>query len=106
MKFANVAQAVVDGAKLVARHPGTYLDYAWAVGRRFCFGIMCIALLASKFVHIYAHFTSLPPSVLLLWGSTFFLQDIFIIFLVRGLTRDIEWRVLRIAAAVVTIFCT
>lgn len=106
MKLANVAQAALEGAKLVARHPGTYLDYAWAVGRRFCFGIMCIALLASKLVHIYAHYTSLAPSVLLLWGSTFFLQDILIIFLVRGLTRDIEMRVLRIAAAVFTIFFT
>lgn len=106
MKLSRIAHAGLEGAKLIAKHPGTYIEYAWAAGRRFCFAIIFIALLASKFIHIYAHYTSLPPSILLLWGSTFFLQDIFLIFLARGLTCDIQWRVPRIAAAILTVFCT
>lgn len=106
MKFAQLAQAGLDGARLVARYPGTYLDYAWDACRRFCFAVIALALVASKMTHVYAHITSLPVSVLLVWGSTFFLQDIFIIFLARGLTRDIHWKVPRIGAALVTIFCT
>lgn len=106
MQFSRIARTGLDGAKLVARYPGTYLDAAWSALRKFCFAVIFLALIAAKMTHIYAHITSLPVSVVLVWGITFFLQDIIIIFLARGLTAEFQWKTVRIAAAVVTLFCT
>lgn len=106
MNLSRIASAVWDAAVLVAKHPGPYLEHFWTVTRKFCFGVIFIALIAAKCFHLYAHLTSLPLSVYLVWGCTFFLQDIFLIFLARGLTADIHWHIPRIVAALLTVACT
>lgn len=67
--------------------------------RRFCFSIICFAVVLSKVVHIWAHFNSLPPAKLILWGLTFFAQDLALIYILRNLVQPAHlkpWRILDI----------
>ncbi|KJZ73915.1 hypothetical protein HIM_06583 [Hirsutella minnesotensis 3608] len=53
--------------------------------RRFVFAFVCLAVFASKLVHIGAHLSALTGSSLRLWGLSFFAQDMILLLLLRFL---------------------
>ncbi|KAJ6172309.1 hypothetical protein N7470_001376 [Penicillium chermesinum] len=61
----------------------------WELSRKFWFSFLCIVTICAKLLHIYAHWDSIPLTQLLLWGSTFFLQDI--IFLMIGYVLTLHY---------------
>ncbi|KAL1959706.1 hypothetical protein VTO42DRAFT_1292 [Malbranchea cinnamomea] len=70
---------------------------------RYCFSAFFTSVLCSKIVHLYAHASSISISTFLIWGSTFFLQDVVLIFLVWFLVQRFQWRWSRIVASFVVI---
>lgn len=87
----------------VARSPQLYLDRAWSASRSYFFSVTFISLVLSKIFHICVHLRSLTPPSLLAWGPTFFLTDVLLILIARGLARSFQWRSCRDVAAVVTV---
>ena len=87
----------------VARSPQLYLDRAWSASRAFLFSVTFISLVLSKFFHVCVHLKSLTPPSLLVWGPTFFLTDVLLILIARGLARSFQWRSCRDVAAGVTV---
>lgn len=83
--------------------PQSYIDRGWAASRKFLFSVIFVSLVLSKIFHICVHLRSLTASSLLAWGSTFFLVDILLILIARGLTRLFEWRTCRDVAALLTV---
>ena len=53
--------------------------------RRFIFSLAAVALLSSKLAHVYCHVSALPALHLLLWGSSFYLQDTLLLLLLYSL---------------------
>ena len=75
----------------------------WEISRKFWFGFLTIAIICAKLLHVYAHADSVPLGKLILWGPTFFVQDIIFLLLAFALTRDFERRWIRISGAVAVI---
>ena len=80
----------------------SYIDRFWAASRKCLFSIIFVSLVLSKIFHLCTYLGSLTgPS--LVWVPTFFLVDILLILIARGLTRWFEWRACRDVAAAVTV---
>ncbi|KAJ5641502.1 hypothetical protein N7490_005502 [Penicillium lividum] len=75
----------------------------WDIARKFWFTFLFITVICAKLLHIYAHWDSVPLNQLILWGSTFFLQDFFFLLAGYALTRDFQWRIARILAGLVVV---
>ncbi|KAJ5765647.1 hypothetical protein N7520_005206 [Penicillium odoratum] len=76
----------------------------WEIARKFWFTFLFITVICAKLLHIYAHWDSVPLNQLILWGSTFFLQDFFFLLAGYALTRDFQWIIARILAGLVVVF--
>ncbi|KAJ6103349.1 hypothetical protein N7486_005776 [Penicillium sp. IBT 16267x] len=77
----------------------------WDIARKFWFTFLFLTVICAKVLHIYAHWDSVPPKKLILWGSTFFLQDFFFLLAGYALTQNFQWRIARILAGLVVV-CT
>lgn len=86
---------IARNARHAARHP----DILVLGPRPYCFSLIFLSLICAKLAHLHAHWNSLPLSKLIIWGSTFFVQDVLLIFLVRLMCRDGGWKVVRVLAA-------
>jgi Na+/glutamate symporter len=69
--------------------------------RPFLFTAFTVALLSAKVLHLYAHGKSIIFIGLLVWGPTFFAQDVLLILLARLLAGRFERQRTAIATAVV-----
>ncbi|KAL4892221.1 alkaline-phosphatase-like protein [Aspergillus ambiguus] len=78
-------------------------DLFWDFSRRYFFALAVLALLGAKALHLYAHLHSLPFPKFLLWGITFFFQDVIAILLLRIATRKMRHKSLAVVAAIVVI---
>lgn len=103
MNFSKLSSLVDQLVRVIRDSPAHTFDRWWHASRKFFFTLTFIALVWAKLLHIYAHLYSLPPSKFLLWGPTFFFQDVIFIFLVRLFTQTITWRPGAILAAVCTV---
>lgn len=106
MQFSSKLQGLREKFRpsvLFTISPQPYVDRGWAASRKFLFSVIFVSLVLSKIFHICAHLKSLTLPSLLAWGPTFFLVDILLILIARGLTRAFEWRTCRDVAAVVTV---
>ncbi|KAF7165035.1 hypothetical protein CNMCM5623_009387 [Aspergillus felis] len=103
MYLSKLTSLVDQLVRIIRDSPAHTFDRWWNVSRKFFFALTFISLIWAKFLHIYAHLYSLPPSKLLLWGPTFFFQDVIFILLVRLLTQTIPWRPGAIFAALCTV---
>lgn len=82
---------------------GIQSAFNWDVSRKFLFGFLLISIICAKILHIYAHYDSIPPIKLLLWGSTFFGQDALFLVAAHFVTRNFEQRWARILAGAVVV---
>ncbi|KAJ5097641.1 hypothetical protein N7456_008362 [Penicillium angulare] len=89
---------------LPARAVKSTLD--WDIARKFWFSFLFLTVLCAKFLHIYAHWDSVPMKKLLLWGSTFFLQDYIFLAIGYVLTQNFRSRVVRVVAGLVVVVTT
>lgn len=101
---------LADGCDLAARLVGIvagyvaqHFDALQRAVRRYCFAIIFTTLCCAKLLHLYSHRRSLLLSQFLLWGPTFFLQDIIFILLARILFQHVQWKWARIATTVISI---
>lgn len=70
---------------------------------RFCFSLFATSLLSSKLVHLYAHASSISIPAFLIWGCTFFLQDVILIAIVWFLSQQFRRPWARIVAPLLVI---
>ena len=107
MKLANCLHAVVRRliplAQRLRASPGHFFDACWEFSRRYFFTVALFALLSAKVLHLYAHIYSLPPPKFLLWGITFFFQDVCVLILIRIFTQRLPWRPVAMASAFIVI---
>jgi hypothetical protein len=97
-KVRDVALYALD----VAQDPQLHLDRGWQASRKYFFSVIFIAIALSKCFHIAVHIKSLSLFAFLIWGPTFFLVDVLLILLARGLTRSWKfplWRYLAVFAS-------
>ncbi|KAL4768212.1 hypothetical protein BDW60DRAFT_219933 [Aspergillus nidulans var. acristatus] len=83
--------------------PAAFFDVFWDWTRRFFFTLSLLALFSAKSLHLYAHLHSLPADKFLLWGVTFFTQDVACTLLIRICTQKFPWRWLDALAALIVI---
>jgi hypothetical protein len=83
--------------------PIDFFDAFWNWTRRFFFTLGFLALFSAKTLHLYAHLHSLPAHKFLLWGFTFYTQDVAFTFFIRMLTQKFPWRWLDAVGAVLAI---
>lgn len=85
------------------QYAGRHFDTFQVVSRRYAFTLIALALCCAKLVHLYSHRNSLLPSKFLAWGVTFFFQDVVVIFLARGLTRNFRRKWVQIITTILAI---
>lgn len=67
----------------VYQSPGRTLEVFWNFSRCYFYALAFWSLFCAKFLHLYAHLHSLPPSKLFAWEITFYFQDVVILLLLR-----------------------
>jgi hypothetical protein len=107
MKLANTLHSVLRRWTPVLHKfrssPGEAFDFFWDFSRRYFFTLAFISLFGAKLLHLFAHIHSLPASKFLLWGVTFFFQDVMILLLFRTLAQKVPWRPVAALGAVIVI---
>lgn len=83
--------------------PSRWFDVFWPASRKYWFSLLFISVICAKALRIYSHLNSLTLDRFLLWGSTFFLQDIFCILIAQFLCQKFHSRWVRVFVALVTI---
>lgn len=78
----------------------------WDSTRRYLFSVIFISVVVSKILHIYTHTYYLTLNRFLVWGSTFFLQDVVFLLIARALARSFQRSALRIMAGVAIVFAS
>ncbi|KAJ5132869.1 hypothetical protein N7448_007027 [Penicillium atrosanguineum] len=86
--------------------PSQWFDVYWPASRQYWFSLLFISVICAKALRIYSHLNSLTLDRFLLWGSTFFLQDIFCILIAQFLCQDFYSRGVRVFVALVTILAS
>jgi hypothetical protein len=93
MKVVHAVQSYFShGIRRVRVSPAETLDAVWDFARRYFFTLAFLSLFSAKCLHLYAHLYSLPAPRFVLWGITFFFQDVAILLLFRILAQKIAWR--------------
>ncbi|KAG0153655.1 hypothetical protein PDIDSM_2309 [Penicillium digitatum] len=95
-----------DGSRNFLRKafsPTVWFDHWWPASRKYWFSLSFIAVLCAKILHIYSHLNSLPLGQLIIWGPTFFLQDVVCIWLTHILCADYQHRWTRAIVALLVI---
>ncbi|KAF7586667.1 hypothetical protein BBP40_008516 [Aspergillus hancockii] len=107
MKLANTLHSVLRRWTPVLHKfrssPGEAFDFFWDFSRRYFFTLAFISLFGAKFLHLFAHIHSLPAGKFILWGVTFFFQDVMILLLFRTLVQKVPWRIVSALGAVIVI---
>lgn len=83
--------------------PTSWFDVYWPASRKYFFGLLFIGVISAKLLHVYSHLNSLSIGRFLLWGPTFFLQDVICILIALFLTQHFSRRWGRVLAALVAI---
>lgn len=83
--------------------PGLWFDVYWPASRKYWFSLLLIGVIGAKVLHIYSHLNSLSLGQFLLWGPTFFLQDLACILIVLTLCKKFYQRWVRVVMALVVI---
>lgn len=83
--------------------PSLWFDVYWPASRKYFFGLLFIGVISAKLLHIYSHLNSLSIGRFLLWGPTFFLQDVICILIALCLTQNFGRRWMRVLAALTAI---
>ncbi|KAJ5157655.1 uncharacterized protein N7482_008755 [Penicillium canariense] len=78
----------------------------WDSSKKFWFSFLTVATFCAKVLHIYAHCDSIPATKLMLWGPTFFVQDVIFLLIAFALTRAFQPKWLRYTASTAIIFGT
>ncbi|XHG02953.1 hypothetical protein AWENTII_006272 [Aspergillus wentii] len=89
-------------SRLLIRYP-IFRNLGWTASRKYWFALLFIAIFSAKVLHVYSHLSSLPLPQLLVWGPTFFVQDVLCIFVCWGLCRNFHNKWVRISAALVAV---
>ncbi|EHA20314.1 hypothetical protein CBS63078_11123 [Aspergillus niger] len=103
MKLSNPLRRCGPALQRLRTSPGEFFDYTWEFTRRYFFTVSFIALFGAKLLHLYAHIHSLPPPKFILWGSTFFFQDVILTLLIRFFTQKFHWRTVALLSALVIV---
>lgn len=105
MKLVNLnpARCCLAAWVRLRASPLEAFDHFWDFTRRYFFALTLMAMFGAKLLHLYAHIHSLPPSKFLLWGVTFFCQDVVLVLLVRILTQKLPWRSVAAIFAVIVV---
>ncbi|KAJ5664673.1 hypothetical protein N7462_011486 [Penicillium macrosclerotiorum] len=85
---------------------GLQAAFTWDLSRKFWFSFLTVTVVCAKSLHIYAHSDSVPTRKLLLWGSTFFVQDALFLLVAFALTRTWERRWVRMLGATAVILAS
>ncbi|KAL4807495.1 hypothetical protein BDV18DRAFT_151521 [Aspergillus unguis] len=99
----NILRNCVSVWHRLRSSPTAFFDLFWDWTRRFFFTLAFFALFTAKSLHLLAHIHSLPAGKFILWGITFFTQDVACTLLIRVFTQKFPWRWLDGLAAVVVI---
>lgn len=83
--------------------PTLWFDVYWPASRKYWFSLLLIGVICAKLLHIYSHLNSLSPSQFILWGPTFFLQDVVCIIIAHPLSQNFQRRWLRVVSAPIVI---
>lgn len=99
------ALLLITGERLVHayRSPGQTLDAFSNFARCYFYALAFWSLMTAKFLHLYAHLYSLPGSQFLIWGVTFFFQDVAMLLLLRIIAQRGRTRPLAALGALVLI---
>jgi hypothetical protein len=87
----------------VYRSPGQTLDAFSNFARCYFYALAFWSLITAKLLHLYAHLYSLPASQFILWGITFFFQDVAMLLLLRIVAQRGRTRPLAALGALVLI---
>lgn len=100
MKVVSACQAYVRGTMhSITHNPVGSLDVVADVSRRYFFTLAFISLFFAKLLHLYAHLRSLTFTKALVWGSTFFFQDVVLLLLVRIFAQKVKSRPVAVLCA-------
>lgn len=83
--------------------PGLTLDAFWELARCYFYTVAFWSLFTAKILHLYAHLHSLPVGRFLIWGITFFFQDVVILLLLRIAAQRSRTRLLASLGALVLV---
>ncbi|KAJ5159529.1 uncharacterized protein N7482_006533 [Penicillium canariense] len=83
--------------------PSLWFDVYWPASRKYWFSLLFIGVISAKILHIYSHRNSLSPGQFLLWGPTFFVQDIACILIAQTLCQTFHRRWINVISALVVI---
>ncbi|OOQ88530.1 sulfatase domain protein [Penicillium brasilianum] len=86
--------------------PTLWFDVYWPASRKYWFSLLLIGVICAKLLHIYSHLNSLSPGQFLLWGPTFFLQDVACILIAHALSQNFHRRWHRVVSAPVVILAS
>ncbi|PYH96916.1 sulfatase domain protein [Aspergillus ellipticus CBS 707.79] len=103
MKLFNPLRRCSPALHRLRSSPADAFDHTWEFTRRYFFTVSVMALFGAKLLHLYAHIHSLPSSKFLLWGVTFFFQDVVLTLLIRYFTQKFQWRSVAAASALVIV---
>lgn len=76
----------------------------WDATRKYLFSVIFVSVVAFKILHIYTHTYYLTLNRFLVWGSTFFLQDVLFLLIARAFAGSFQRRPLRVMGGVAVIF--
>lgn len=77
--------------------------FTWDFSRCYFFTLAFISLFSAKSLHLYAHLHSLPAPKFLVWGITFFFQDVIILLFFRIFAQKISWRLVSAIFALIVV---
>lgn len=83
--------------------PGRTLDVFWELARCYFYTLAFWSLFTAKILHLYAHLYSLPVGEFLIWGTTFFFQDVVMLLLLRIVAQKSRTRFLASLGALVLV---
>lgn len=83
--------------------PARWLDTYWPASRKYWFSLLLIGVVGAKLLHIYSHLNSLTWDRFLLWGPTFFVQDVACVLIAQFLCQDFHRTWARALAAPVVV---
>lgn len=89
-KVAGVVNYVRHQANQLYQSPTrtlAVLEVFWDFSRRYFYALAFWSIFGAKLLHIFAHLYSLPLQKFIIWGPSFFFQDVAILLLFRILVQ-------------------
>lgn len=69
--------------------------FTWESSRKFWYSLLTVSILSAKTLHIYAHADSMKLGDMILWGPTFYVQDILFLLFAFALAHNFQRKWLR-----------